>query len=514
MSRYVIYARKSTESVDRQVVSIESQVKELRLLATRQNIEVAEVLTESASAKQPGRPIFGALLRRIRRGEIRGILCWKMDRLARNHLDHGAILQTLADKLLEQIVTIDRLYTPDGTDRFTGNFELAMATKYSDDLSQNVRRGIRARLERGWINHQPKLGYLLDPVTKDVIKDPERFDTVERMLRLLLTGTMRPMVVLEIASTKWHLRTRKGLPLSRASLYAMLADPFYAGLIRLRDGRTYPGTHPPMITMAEHERIQDILGRTGRSRPMRHEFAFTGIFACGHCGGGITGEEHVKKSGKRYVYYRCSRRRAGVVCHEPPLSEPALIAQVARELRFLRVPEPIHQWLCRQALKATEDERDLAEQVRRTIDQAIENLGREESNLIDLRARELISEDVFLAKRQSLQGRRVDLAKRQREGQSPGHGEALVKVFTFAARAFDVLQKGTPVQQRMVLEAVGLNYTLKGRRVAFSLDKPLDRMVEAGGLSNWSGCLDDVRTWLTDTGPFLRLPNLTGVTLP
>lgn len=515
MSPYVIYARKSTESEDRQVVSIESQINELRQLAARQGIEVGDVLTEERSAKRPGRPVFGEMLRRIHRGHIRGVLCWKMDRLARNHLDHGAILQCLADGQLERIVTSDRPYTGDGTDRFLGNIDLGMATKYSDDLSQNVRRGNRVKLEMGWINHNPPLGYLLDPPTKTIIKDAERFDLVRRMWDLLLTGTMRPELILQIANREWHFRTRQfkrsgGNPLSRTTLYNIFANPFYTGVNRLRSGQTYVGAHDAMITQAEFDRAQEILGRSGRERPKQHAFAFTGVFKCANCGGGVTAEEHVKKNGRRYVYYHCSRRRAGVVCREPMISESALVAQLTRELGRLRMPAAVHEWLCREALAQTAGEHDREAQVRRTVEQALEGIGREAGNLIDLRTRELIGDDVFLTKRRQLDERRRSLESRLRgEDKRASNADALVKVFTFAARAQEMFRTGTPVQQRMILEAAGSNYTLRARRVAFSLDKPLDVIAEAGGLSNWSGCLDDVRTWLVEKGGFLRLPDWT-----
>ena len=515
MPPYVIYARKSTESEDRQVVSIESQINELRQLAARQGIHVADVLTESRSAKRPGRPVFGELLRRIYRGQVRGVLCWKMDRLARNHKDHGEILQTLADGLLERIVTTDRPYTGDGTDRFLGNIDLGMATKYSDDLSQNVRRGNRVKLERGWINHNPPLGYLLDSPTKTITKDPDRFDLVRRMWDLLLTGTMRPELILQIANKEWHFRTRQfkrtgGNPLSRTTLYNIFSNTFYTGVNRLRSGQTYLGAHHAMITQAEFDRAQEILGRSSRERPKQHAFAFTGIFKCANCGGGITAEEHIKKSGRRYVYYHCSRRRAGIVCREPMVSETALVAQLTREIGRLRMPAPIHEWLCRQALAQTEGEREREAQVRRTAELALDGIGREAGNLIDLRTRDLINDDVFLAKKRQLEERRRTLESRLRgEEKRSSTADALVKVFSFADRAQELFQTGTPVQQRMILEAIGSNYTLRARRVAFSLDKPLDVIAEAGGLSNWSGCLDDVRTWLVEKGEYLRLPDLT-----
>src|SRR5687768_6918023 len=123
MPIHVVYARKSTESDDRQVLSIDSQIQELKLLALRRGLQVDEVLTEAHSAKAPGRPIFGSLMKRVRKGEIAGVLCWKMDRLARNHFDHGQVLQALADGRLTRVITSDREYTADGNDRFLGNFE-------------------------------------------------------------------------------------------------------------------------------------------------------------------------------------------------------------------------------------------------------------------------------------------------------------------------------------------------------------------------------------------------------
>lgn len=116
---------------------------------------------------------------------------------------------------------------------------------------------------------------------------------------------------------------------------------------------------------------------------------------------------------------------------------------------------------------------------------------------------------MFLAKRRQLEERRGSLQNRLRtEEKRSSTADALVQVFSFAARAQEVFRTGTPVQQRMILEAAGSNYTLRARRVAFSLDKPLDRIAEAGSLSNWSGCLDDVRTWLLERAEYFRLPDL------
>src|SRR5439155_19845742 len=107
-----------------------------------------------------------------------------------------------------------------------------------------------------------------------------RFPLVRRMWDLLLSGAMRPEQIRNIANREWGFQTRRlkrqgGKPLSRSIVYGIFANPFYMGMINLRDGRTYPGAHAPMISREEFQRAQEILGRPGRPRPHRHEFAFT-----------------------------------------------------------------------------------------------------------------------------------------------------------------------------------------------------------------------------------------------
>jgi site-specific DNA recombinase len=196
MSQFVIYARKSSESEDRQVLSIDSQIQSMKELALRHGVRVADVLTEMKSAKAPGRPVFGELMRRVRRGQVTGVLCWKMDRLARNPYDAGLVLQAQLDGKLQRIITSDGVKTSDGNDRLLGTFEFALATKFIDDLKQNVRRGNRARFAQGWPTFRPPSGYLEDHLNKTVVKDKKRYRLIRRAWDLLLTGTMRPSQIL------------------------------------------------------------------------------------------------------------------------------------------------------------------------------------------------------------------------------------------------------------------------------------------------------------------------------
>src|SRR3989344_7019117 len=103
MPRYFLYARKSTDVEDKQVLSIEAQLAELRLLAKREGLHIVEEFVEKKSAKQPGRPLFNDMMLRIQKGEAQGIVCWKLDRLARNPVDDGLVSWLLQQATLKHI---------------------------------------------------------------------------------------------------------------------------------------------------------------------------------------------------------------------------------------------------------------------------------------------------------------------------------------------------------------------------------------------------------------------------
>ena len=103
MNKYVLYARKSSEPDDRQILSIDSQIRELKDLAKKNNLKIVDVLTESKSAKEPGRSVFNRIISDINNRKVNGIICWKLDRLARNPVDGGSISWMLQQGLIQSI---------------------------------------------------------------------------------------------------------------------------------------------------------------------------------------------------------------------------------------------------------------------------------------------------------------------------------------------------------------------------------------------------------------------------
>jgi DNA invertase Pin-like site-specific DNA recombinase len=184
MPGYFIYCCKSSEAEDRQVLSIESQTRELEQLAAKLNFSIAEILTESMSAKAPGRPVFNEMMQRLYRGEAAGIICWKLDRLARNSVDGGSIIWAIKQHGIK-VMTPAQSYAREDDNIILMYIEFGMAQKYVDDSSKNVKRGLKTKIENGWYPGVAPAGYLnhTDKLSgqNTLIKDPERFPLIRRM---------------------------------------------------------------------------------------------------------------------------------------------------------------------------------------------------------------------------------------------------------------------------------------------------------------------------------------------
>jgi len=134
MNNYFLYARKSTDVEDRQVLSIEAQLAELRALAKQERLEIAAEFVEKRTAKMPGRPVFNEMLGRIQQGEAQGIICWKLDRLARNPVDGGQISWLLQQGTIQHIQTHDRSHVSNDNVLMM-SVEFGMANQFIRDLS-------------------------------------------------------------------------------------------------------------------------------------------------------------------------------------------------------------------------------------------------------------------------------------------------------------------------------------------------------------------------------------------
>ncbi len=511
MSRYILYARKSSESEDRQVLSIESQIRELTEHARERNLTVTSVLSESRSAKAPGREIFGKLLATVGKGQADGILCWKLDRLARNPVDGGALIWALDEGKIREIATREKSFTNRGDDKFWMQMEFGIAKKYVDDLSDNVRRGNRTKLAQGWLPGVPPLGYLNDRAEKTIIPDPVLFPLVRRIWTLVLAGRS-PLEVMRVANDEWGFRTRRhrrfgGGPLQQSCLYKMLANPFYFGLI-IRKGETHAGAHSPMITKDEFDLVQDFLGRPNRFATKKRVFAFSGLIRCGECGSMITAEEKTNRYGSHYVYYRCTKRKAHVDCSQKTIRVERLEQQIRELLERIRISDRFRDWALKHLRAAHEDAVATRKVVERSVHDASLDNQKQIDRLIQMSLRGLITEEEFTEKKRQLVADQLRLRERRddAEGRSGRWLELAEMALNFANQARERFEEGTLEDKREILVALGSHFTLKDRILRIQLQKPLLWIEEGRQIARWWGLVDQFRTFFMEHPDVIRWP--------
>ena len=475
--KYFLYARKSSESEDRQVQSIDDQVNRLKQLASELNLDIKKIYIEAKSAKKPNnRPIFDEMIQKIEEGEAGGILCWQINRLSRNPIDSGKLSWLLQQGILKSIQTIDRQYLPDDN-VLLFNVESGMANQFIIDLRKNTKRGVEGKLQRGWLPSHAPLGYLNDKLEKTIIKDPERFNLVRKMWDLMLTGNYTPPKILKIANKEWGLRTPKhkrngDKELSTSGIYKMFSNLFYTGIIEWNK-KKYEGKHEPMITLEEFDQVQIILGKEGKPRPQTHEFAFTGMIRCKECGCLYTAETKKKlirstRKIKEYTYYHCTRKTKRVICSQRKgIKDNDLEFQVEKELeRYTILPE-FKDWALEVLNSSNDKEIEDRSKIHEMRAKTLLATQTELDSLTKMRYRELIDDETFLREKDLLQSKITELKSKLRETESRAEKwlELTEKTFNFATYARAKFLTGGLELKKEILQTLGKTIEIKDNKL-------------------------------------------------
>lgn len=336
--KYCLYARKSTESEEKQVLSIDSQIKEMLQLAEREGLDVLEIKRESHSAKTAGqRPIFNELLEDIRQGKLNGLLTWAPDRISRNAGDLGAVVDLMDQKLLLEIRTYGQRFINSPNEKFLLMILGSQAKLENDNRGINVKRGFRARVEMGLWPGMAPMGYLnqkrMDKKCQ-VIVDQARAPIIKQIFEKVAYEKWSGRKIYNWLKHELNFHTRGNKPLTLSGIYRILDSHFYYGTFEYprESGNWYQGKHKPLITQELFEKAQAQLTRDQIVRENK-EFAFTKLFICGLCGSGISAEEKFKKqlngNVHRYIYYGCARSRDRN-CKNKYIREEELITELLK----------------------------------------------------------------------------------------------------------------------------------------------------------------------------------------
>ncbi|MBI5768952.1 MAG: recombinase family protein [Verrucomicrobia bacterium] len=481
MLRYFIYCRKSSEDEDRQMLSIDAQLSELNAIAGQNGLNVAATFTESKSAKGPGRPVFNEMLARIERGEAQAILAWKLDRIARNFDDGGKVIGMLQRGQIREIRTFEKSYLPTDNVLMIA-VELGMANQYVRDLSVNIQRGIRERVRRGIFYGKAPLGYFNEQKLRTIEPHPENFPKLKRILeefaqgKYSMTGLLREM-------TRVGLRGgQKGKPLCLSSVGHLLESPFYYGAF-YHKGVLHQGSHVPMVSKKTWDDIQKARIAVSKPRKRRGDkgLQFLNFATCGSCGHCITGERHVKKSGLRFYYYRCTHKNKKRGCESTTFIRQESFAEEAkRNVQLVMLPDEWKErFLAKLEIWETEDSTVTHAQIAR-LGAELAAMKAKIDRLNDAFTDGSIDLAEFKELKNPLVPRKVELeAKIASLEKTKTSWVEPVKNWIFEANSLEkTVQEGNEGEMKAFLQKVGLNRVFHDQTLTVSFIKPWSALAE------------------------------------
>ena len=468
--KFFLYARKSTDVEDKQVRSIEDQIAELRAFAKQNNLNVIDTFIEKQSAKIPGRPIFGEMIKRIEKGEADGILAWHPDRLARNSVDGGKIIYLIDCGRIEALKFPQFWFEPTPQGKFMLNIAFGQSKYYIDSLSENVRRGLRQKVRRGEYPGPAPIGYINDPRTKTVIVDRKKAKIIKQTFELYAQNNSCLENIANFLAQKGILR-RSGKIWHKDRAKYLLSNPFYYGHFRYAK-EVYEGKHEPIIAKKLFDKVQEILKQRGRPR-YKTEIepqVFCGLLKCGSCGMMITGEYRVKKQKNGnphdYIYYHCTKKNKSIKCPEPCIRQESLDAQISSLLQKVSLrsdwAEKLLEMLKIDKIKSAQSVSAFVQNAEARIKVITEKLQR----LLDGYLEQDIDREIYrieksklLSEKKSLEEQNIKLEQKQNDWLEPmenwiNYAQNIGKI----ARDSDLLQKKVAAK-----EIFGSNLRLASR---------------------------------------------------
>ncbi len=475
----ILYARVSSKEQEKEGFSIPAQLKLLHEYAQAKSFRVAREFVDVETAKAAGRTHFREMVKFLQGNpQVNTLLVEKTDRLYRNFRDYV----TLEDLDLEiHLVKEGEVLNKDARShvKFIHGIKVLMAKNYIDNLSEEVKKGMREKAEQGhWPSVAP-LGYRNNPETKLIESDPATAPFIRRLFEWYATGNYSLQTVRDLAY-KEGLRARSGKNLHKSAVEAILKKPIYYGAFQW-SGKLYAGNHEPLISRGLWEMVQEAFTKSNRPKQTKREFPFIGMLTCAFCGCAITAE--IKKG--KYIYYHCTGNHGP--CPKPAVRQETLEEKLGEVIKGITIDESILGWVVQTLRESHQDEKAYH-------DQAIANLQAEYNRLqsrIDQAYTDKldgkIPEDVVLRKIGQSQEEQTGVLAQIRNHQSANQNylEEGVGILELAKRAYSLYQNQPAHEKARLLKIVQSNCTWDGVTPRPIYKKPFDVLAKGLRSGDW-----------------------------
>jgi site-specific DNA recombinase len=489
MNQFFAYIRVSTARQGEHGVSLNEQRDAIARHAQRTSLEVVQWFEEQETAAKRGRPVFGRMLKELRRGRARGVIIHKIDRSTRN-LKDWADLGELIDQGIEVHFANESLDLNSRGGRLSADIQAVVASDYIRNLREETKKGFYGRLKQGLFPMPAPLGYLNIGSGKPKMPDPKTAPLVKQVFDLYSTGRFSyPQLLAE--TERIGLRGRSGKPITLNGLTQLLNNRFYTGLIHIgKTGESFEGVHEPLISRALFDRVQDVLHGKINTRVQRHDFLFRRRLVCKSCSYTLIGETH-----KSFIYYRCQVSRCPTTAIREEVAEQAIVSSFAALRLSTKEQRYCSEELGRVRSDVVKRREEIVTGLRLQIAQLEERLTRLTDAYID----RLIDKDTFEQRKTALlvERRQREDSLAQWQGGKRNEADELHQILERADSAYSSYNSGTVPDKRDLVDTVTSNRLLNGKSLEVTLSSPFHAIANRYKATDGSPRRDIPRTWHT-----------------
>jgi site-specific DNA recombinase len=457
--KIAIYCRKSSEDDKRQILSLPAQISWGEKIATEESWEY-EIIQESKSAKEPGRPEFNRMMKRFERGELNGILCWKIDRLTRNPIDGGTIQYLLQKGIIKFIKTSEKTFYPQDNVLLL-NIEQGMANQYIRDLSTNVKRGNREKLAQGGWPHKAPLGYLNSKGSLEIDKKFAPF--VKRTFNLYAEEKLTLKQIAE-ALFKEGLRTKSGNKVTKSQIHKILNNRLYSGYTEDNEGVIRKGNHKAIVSLETFNLAQELLQNKSHPHPKKYFYSAQGFLQCASCGCAITVDTQ-----KGYQYYYCTNGKGVCTQNKKYMRSEDIDVLLSGVFKELEIDEELIE-ISTEAYKSKNLEKNYyLNNSLASLEEELNLLLQRELSLTDGFSSGIVREEIYKLKIKEIGNKRIEIQHQIKNIKNSTTSEVTLeqikKVFLDCNLAAKTYLVAEDEEKRKMLKTMLSNATIHNQKV-------------------------------------------------
>ena len=484
----VVFARVSTREQE-EGYSIEGQLNRIKQYCERKQLPILATYTIAESSNKGGRKKFYEMLNFVKKQKVPiAIVCDKVDRLQRSFEEYPVLIDMLRrhNTQLHFVTEHEVINKNSNGHEFTKyQINIVLSESYTNNMSDNIKRGMREMPEKGEYFHTAPVGYLNQRTSRHqttINIDPIMGPIVKKLFYEYASG-IYSLADLTRKADELGFQTIRGNKAHKQTIINMLKNPFYCGFMRCY-GQLYPHNYEKLVSKELFDKCQDLLLGRSSHRKRKVEDMYRGMIRCIDCGRMITPDPKTNRYGKKYTYLFCPH------CRGTCVNENIVDAKIEEDLCKLK-KMPI-TWL-EKALDIIQEEvrekHKMEIEERRVLKSKRTQLTNNLDTLLDMRLNNSITQEQYNKKYNDIT-KQIETTdtKLTRYNEITKQGlNTLEDLILLVSKIPEIYKNSNYDEKRKVLKLLYSNLFLQGKNPLFSIRKPLENILSGGFRHVWSG---------------------------